>query len=418
MTGKQTSRGRRRRSFILISLAAGFVLALGLVAVLAFTGLLPNRWYDEFREVKVVGNAEARPFRILVLGDSFMQKWPLKRHLRKDMFKYAEERDLGLVAIAMGGWGPFDYRAAMGQMTSTKLLPSLVIVFWHVGNDVTDTIRVLSTPLPEHLRSQKTGGPPPPTHQPAGMPPDPSYPSPFVKQGKAGPRKQSFLPLSCGSDPVRHPKPPEPREEDYNWKRMKRHGVDPLLIQAARTSLRNGRVGDEMVSATLLSSAVANPTLFTQNVLIDDEMSQKAWKMGKAQLKWLFDLARMSGADIALVIIPSMVQVSRAQQPFLKRANFTIDEKIFSSTKPQRLLRAFCFEHKVMALDLLPFMKQRADRQKLYWKNDDHFSALGHQVAFDIIKKRLLDPWYKNKQRSPKDRQQQHGQPPQGPPGP
>ena len=322
----------------------------------------------------------------------------------------------------MGGWGPFDYRAAMGQMTSTKLLPSLVIVFYHVGNDVTDTIRVLSTPLPEQFRDLKTGGPPPPTHSPSGMPPDPSYPSPFVGKGRPGPHKQMLLPMSCGHDsPVRHPKPPEPREEDYNWKRMRAHGVDAELIKAARRSLRDGKVGDEMVSATLLSSSVANPTLFTQNLLLDDEMSQKAWKMGKVQLRWLFDLARMSGADIALVIIPSMAQVSRAQEPFLKRANFKIDEKIFSSTKPQKLLRAFCFKHKVMALDLLPFMKKRPDRQKLYWKNDDHLSALGHQVAFEIIKKRLLDPWYKNKQRSPKDRQREQHEPPQNspePPGP
>jgi len=249
------------------------------------------------------------------------------------------------------------------------------------------------------------------------MPPDPSYPSPFVKQEK-GPLKQMFLPLSCGHGPVRHPTPPEPRDEDYNWKRMKEHGVHADLIAAARRSIRDPRVGDEMVSASLLSSSVANPTLFTQNVLIDDKMSNKAWKMGKAQLKWLFDLARMSGADIALVIIPSMVQVSRAQQPFLKRANFTIDDKMFSSTKPQRMLRSFCFKHNVMALDLLPFLKKlpAKDRQRLYWKNDDHFSDLGHQVAFEIIQKRLLDPWYKNKQRSPRDRQQEQEQ--EQPPAP
>ena len=418
-TSKYSPRARRRRKlFALLSLLGGVALALAVALGAWHAGAFPTRWYDEFREVRVVGRAEARPFRILALGDSFLQKWPLKRHLRRDLFVYADERDLGLVVVSMGGWGPFDYRAAMGQMTNTKFLPTLVVVFYHVGNDVTDTIRVLSTPLPEHLREGGSGGAPPPTHPPAGMPPNPSYPSPFVKQpGAPGPQKQLFLPLSCGfDDELKHPVPPEPKEEDYNWKQMRQNGIDAELIKDARRSLRDGKVGHKMVSATLLSSAVANPTLFTQNVLINDEMSQKAWKMAQAQLKWLFDLARMSGADIALVIIPSMVQVSRAQEPFLRRARFKIDQKMFSSTRPQRLLRSFCFDHKVMALDLLPFLKKHPNKQQLYWKKDDHLSQLGNQVVFEIIQKRLLDPWYKNKQRSPKDRERERREPPK-PPG-
>ena len=411
-------RKKRARLLLLISLPA-LLLALGAVAALWFAGGFPMKMYDEFREVRVVGNAEARPFRILAIGDSFMTKWPLKHYLRKDLFVYADERELGLVVDAMGGWGPFDYRAAMGYRATGagKFEPSLVILFYHAGNDLTDTIRVLATPLPEHLQDDKTGGTPPPTHPPTGLQPSPSHPAPFVRPG-GGAARQMFLPLSCGShDEVRHPKPPEPRDEDYNWKRMKEHGVQPELITAARQSLRDGKVGDQMVSATLLSSAVANPTLFTQNLLINDEMSKKSWIMVRAQLKWLFDLARMSGADIALVIIPSMVQVSRAQEPFLKKANFTIDEKIWTGSKPQKLLRAYCFEHKVMVLDLLPFLKKRPDREKLYWKNDDHLSGLGHQVAFKLIKEKLLDPWYRNKQRSPKDRAQGHQQH-RAPPGP
>ena len=172
-------------------------------------------------------------------------------------------------------------------------------------------------------------------------------------------------------------------------------GVDPELIRMARSYIDRPRVGDDVVSPSLLAVAVHNPGVFSQNLLLEGTDIGRAWLMARAQLRWLFDNVRTQGAEVALVIIPASLQVTRDQAAFLKRAGFWIRPEHHKTRKLQQLLVQFARKERIMVLDLLPALRAQPEPAKLFFKHDTHFNERGNQVVFEIVKKRLLEPWLK-----------------------
>ncbi len=87
---------------------------------------------------------------------------------------------------------------------------------------------------------------------------------------------------------------------------------------------------------------------------------------------------------LVLVLIPDHVQLDRElQREFLSVIGAAPDRYDFE--KPQRLLRDWCAKNGVRLLDLLPVFQADADPRRLYFTNDYHLTAAGHQVAAGAI---------------------------------
>ena len=63
--------------------------------------------------------------------------------------------------------------------------------------------------------------------------------------------------------------------------------------------------------------------------------------------------------------------------------------------EPQRRLKAFCKQEKIGFLDLLPACLTSPKRKDLYFQYDDHFRAEGHELAYQLVVKHIIDPWLK-----------------------
>jgi len=371
--------GRRRALFILLAFTLGSTLAAGAAAWIDRAG----NWYFHHAQEQAEQQALHKQTRVLVLGDSFLDAWPMRHHLAQDLKSYGRQHDLGMVVRGFRGWGPFDYRAASGQVLGGDLKPHLLVVFFFVGNDISDSIRAIPTPLPPHLKLPEPGQ----SARPLEPPPPPSRP-PVIPYGLP------LLPLlGCSSEMGEW----AGTHEAFDWGGMKGRGIDPELIRMARSFLDDPRLGDDVVSPSLLTVAVHNPGIYDQSVLLRGPKMQRAWLMARAQLRWMFDGVRLNDADVALVIIPAVVQVTRGHDDFLERAGFVIREEMYSSNRPQRLLREFGKAEQISVLDLLPLLRRHRAPNTLYFKHDTHFNEQGNQVVFGLVKKHLLDPWLKGR---------------------
>lgn len=368
---------RRRAAFILLAGVLGSLLATGL----GVGGARLHRWHQDRAHEATEAEAKQRQTRVLVVGDSFLARWPMERYLAGDLQGWARQRDVGMWVRGTRGAGPADYRGHVNRAMTAGFIPQLLVVFYYVGNDISDSLRVVKSALPHYLKLPEPGKPAPP------LPPPPL------------PKRKDWVPfllapllfpgLSCSPGMETW----SGGHEDFDWKGMRDRGTTPEVIRMARSFVDRPRVGDDVVSPSLLMVAVHNPGVLRQNVLVQGEGVRRAWLMTRAQLRLMFDYVRLREADIALVIIPSVVQVSRPHSGFLKRAGFWIDDEMYSSTKPQRMLARWARTEKAAVLDLLPLLRKHPTPHKLYFKHDNHFNELGNTVVYDLVRKHLLEKW-------------------------
>ena len=395
MTNDPRDRPTRRRLLVyrLLTALAAAAVGYALVQAAVRAGWLPRGGYQDYLRQRAYDRAAGRPTRLLVLGDSHLDHWPLARSLRRSLARYSERRQLGLVVEAGGGWGPQEYRRALVRRLNQRYGPQLVVLFYNVANDAVDAMRAVNEPVPPGLRHL---GPVLPTTG-SRLAPD------LAPAPRARAWRWPALPLPLLSCGMEQPQSSRPTVDGVQWERLRHHGIDPQLLQQARASIRNpDRVGDELVSASLLVGSMANPKLFIQAVLMEGFIYPYAWNSAKVQLATVAAQLRQWGGDLRVVVIPAMVQVSAAQRPFLQRARFTVRDALFSSTLPQQKMLAFCRAQKISCLDLLPLLRAHPRPQKLFLLNDDHLSEQGHRAIFAEVQKRVLDPWLR--------RNQQHGE--------
>lgn len=420
-TVKPTQSRRRRILFAAAAFALGALAAVGTVGVLLRLreGKAPYLGEAERRRWSEGSPAKAR--RLLVVGDSFLMSWPGTDYLQNYFYQFCKKNEIGLIIAAQGGFGPVEY-AQQGVAMLERLHPQLMLLFYHVGNDLTDVLRYQRTarfhdrfpdgnnpggPLPPGWGEPGSPSPDPapnPRPESTGLPTRPSgeppLSSPTETRGTAPLLKQGLGPggpLACEPPAPSRPAPtlrPWQPPSGSHWERMVKGGLDREIVELGFRSEQDKRPpGHDYVNGFLLLTGLEFPTFHLENILMESPRSQAAWTEAKRHLKTLFAAARRREAQVVVVAIPSMVQVSRAQVPFLRKARYTLREALHTSDRPQQLLGELCREQGVRFLDLLPLLRGHPEAEALYWKNDDHFSDLGHRTAFQIVLERVLDPW-------------------------
>ncbi len=108
------------------------------------------------------------------------------------------------------------------------------------------------------------------------------------------------------------------------------------------------------------------------------------WNRTVATLNEMREFLGARGIPLMLVLLPAQEQLD----PDLRRELMTAlgtGPDHYDFTKPQRLLTAWCEQHGVLVVDLLPAFEQVLDRTGLYFQNDIHWTKTGHDLAARTI---------------------------------
>jgi hypothetical protein len=334
------------------------------LAVFVFSGLeLACRFgliANDARRLAVRTRAEqSKPFRVLLLGDSFSVEDldPASRTPGNVLRDWFAERGIGEVSLAIVGYGPPDELDSLELFESDHgdYHPNLLILNYYVGNDLTDTMFRLQGAEPRvGLLRYRYGRLMQRSH--------------FLRWflGVLRERKikrdaeeirrtqmQSLLPLAIS--------PPPPARTT-----AARHAVNPFLVDVAR-----GR-----------------PPYLLENALIETPEAKRAWVEVERILKKMADYARSQNARFVINIFPDTLQVNDSHYQFLADLGFEMDKRMLTSTAPQDLLKAFCQREGVVCNDLLPAFKQ--SKEECYQANDDHWDFPGQKLAVQAIEAHLV----------------------------
>jgi lysophospholipase L1-like esterase len=273
--------------------------------------------------------------RALILGDSFSVDF--EGSYGRLLAEYLHGTGAHVANLALSGAGPLDYLERL-RTCAERLKPELVVVNYYVGNDASDTVVALSrrSASRDRLRSAV---------------------------------KTSYL----GSLAL---------EIRARWAETRR-------LRALEQ--RQGRVwadGHEVLNPFIAEAGRAYPDEIVDNLLLEKPDMQRAWQLNRGLLRDMRRLSEAAGGRLLLAILPATAQVSRSHAKFYADLGYRMDERVFESDVPQRLLGAFCEDERIHCIDLLPEFRRRQPR-RFYLDNDDHWNGEGQALAFTVVRGEL-----------------------------
>jgi hypothetical protein len=306
------------------------VTATGLEGVCRL-GWVPNPAYAQARLCDSWGASR----RVLILGDSFSVDF--EGSYGRLLTDYFRENGARAVNLAVSGSGPLDYRERL-EMCGRRLKPQLVVVNYYVGNDPSDTSNTLGrrTVSRDYLRRAMKA----------------TYLGTLVLDIRAG------------------------------W-------VEAQKLRALERQQGRPRVdGREILNPFLAAAAVDHPDEILANLLLERPDMQRAWELNRGLLHEMAHLARAAGGRVVIAVLPATTQVSRSHEKFYADLGFRVDERLFHSETPQRLMREFCEEERIVCIDLLPAFRRQQPR-RFYLEDDDHWNSDGQMLAFTVVREQI-----------------------------
>jgi lysophospholipase L1-like esterase len=280
----------------------------------------------------------AGAFRILVLGDSFMEAFQVP--LDQSFPRLLEARLRSVVGCqvevwnaSVSGWGTDDevtYFARHGKAVG----PDLVLLVMTLHNDITDNLRQRFHEIVDGKLYER-----------------PPVPLPLA----------TFLAYKVKSALARNS-----------------HAYQIFLSAShARENTREALLLDRSVADILMTQSNAR--------------MERGWALTGALIRKLHGDAERIRAGMALVLIPISHQMSEnTLDAFLVRHGIRKDDSILLD-RPQRLARAIAEREGFPAVDLLPeFQRWSATHRESLFLDDGHWNVQGHALAASVSADSLL----------------------------
>lgn len=349
---------KRKVLFAALAVLLGTTAALGLLLLLVQLGVISGAPLHAWLNAMQNSVSEPSSRRVLVIGDSFLERWPFRSHLKGSIERHAHHTGVGAYVSAVRGTGPAEYLDRMKRLMP-KIKPQQVIVFYYAGNDLTDVDRAGEgsdrPAVPEVIENETARDAP---EEPAEQ---------HIRMSK------------------------KEIEDAFNWQEMRSKGIATELIEMAKKRIETpNSVDHNLVNPHFLVYAMLFPRGLEDNILIDTVEARSMWHKTSRIFEEMIRLARAYGARMAIVVIPSMVQVDGYYHDLYKKAGIKVDARMLGSREPQRRLQQLCRKHGVRFLDLLPHFRKHPTRRSLYFRHDDHFTQEGHALAFDQLRRAIL----------------------------
>ena len=293
-------------------------------------------------------------FRVLVLGDSFMEAYQvlLEESLPYRLQEQLADRRVEVVNLGIGGYGTAQEILYL-QEEGLRYQPDLVLLAFFTGNDIQNNSRALQLEMfgPKH---EKTFGRPYASVEALEAPIEwtpPDFERMSEKAESANRRRSApgravtkFLQPTVLGNLIRQAyariaarlgAPPAPPKAHFGW------------------TVLEGYESDDWSDAWLV----------TRRLMLEGQ-----------------SISRAAGADFAIMLVPGKVQVDE-QFRALARAQY--QGVNFDPTRVNRALRAFCEENGIALFDPTEvFARMIAAGEPLYYQLEDHpWNPRGHEVA-------------------------------------
>jgi hypothetical protein len=313
---------------------------------------------------------ESGEYRILALGDSYTFGYGVGDEdafpaVLGKMLAAAGTPSLGRTTVINAGVSSYGTAQELLYYKNhgRAFQPDLVLLNMFVGNDVQDNLCTHYTQLTSHTR----------------------FPCYAVEGGEL----------------VLKSKPQEPGSKAKKKIRLLPH----LLYKVKRTNLFQMLYGK--AKSVLASNAAMVGLLGLVGVDVHpgyvphvvsgwyaEERAAEGWALTRALLEELQRAVEADGAKLALVAIPSRVQV--ISQLFevsavLYPGEPSVEAFLQDPAKPQRALQAFGQEIGIPVLDLIPAFAERDDTQQLYYPSVAHWNEKGNHIAAEHIHAFLIE---------------------------
>jgi hypothetical protein len=291
-------------------------------------------------------------FRILVLGDSFVEAVQVAEHerfvdrLRAELNAAGGPTRFEVVDGGCGGWGAVQQLLYL-QHEGPRYRPDLVLLAFFTGNDV-------------HNNSLE-----------------------LELEGNANAALKPYFERQPGGDLVlREPNPPPPtlaerlgfflRERSALYNVVESGVLQKLSLDDLWASVRDL---DGQVELSIRESEVFAVRL--------DARWRAAWSLTDTLLGRIATEASEQGAGFALTIVPTRAQVlSDAWNRMMATADGR--ERDYDPMQPNNLLAGIAARTATPLLDLTPAFREAARRRSsapLYFARDQHWTAAGHELA-------------------------------------
>jgi lysophospholipase L1-like esterase len=292
-----------------------------------------------FRDEPVSKAKAPGAFRVIVLGDSFMEALQVPHedslpHRLGQILEARANRSVEVLNAGVSGWGTADELVWLHRV-GLDLAPDLVLVAMTLHNDVSDNLE---------LRHHDVVAGEPRPHPRVDMP------------------LREYAPL-----------------EVKGWLAAHSH-LYRLITETLRGREIRKRVG-------ALSSHVS--ALMRRE---PDERIRLGWSLTRAHLDEIRAETGSRGARTAVFMIPLAVQLSDAAfEQFLASHDLTLDQVRLD--QPQQQVEAWGSEAGVPVIDLLPAFRSRtaADSNPLYIPADGHWNQAGHELAAQALAEELIE---------------------------
>lgn len=272
-------------------------------------------------------------FRILVLGDSFMEALQVGfeeslPHLLETRLAQQWPRRVEVLNASVSGWGTDDELKYLTEY-GVHFKPDLILVAMTLHNDVSDN-------LAEKFHSFREG------------------------QLQEKPRRQ------------------KPLLEHATLEIKSYLASHSQLYQLLRRHWRSNSVRTE---ANLLDRHVAELLREAPR-----EDTKRGWKMTQQLLRQIKSTANRIGAKTAVFTIPLAIQLSDA-----RLRSFALSQGLAETElrpgKPQEMAKEIAEEEGIELIDLFPAFQSWTDRSRrsLYLVDDGHWNREGHSVAAKIV---------------------------------
>jgi lysophospholipase L1-like esterase len=309
--------------------------------------------------------AEKAPgtFRIVVLGDSFMEAYqvPLEASLPYRLQERLAGRGVEVLNLGVGGYGTAQALLILEE-EGVRYRPDLVVLAFFVGNDVHNNSRAIEAAL--HGEDETT-----------------TFARPYASA------------TSLDGELAWTP-PDRARMEPYaeRWRRRQDSRLDAL-----RRAVQPAMVVNLLERATAgLWSRLTNRDPYDPQILfgwpflreVPDahaaRLWEEAWLVTRRLLVEIDRVARAAGARFAVLIVPADYQVDPRALAGVQAAH---PELAFEPLRINRELAAFCAGAGIPLLDPTPAIeREQAEGRPMYYSLEDrHWNAAGQALATELL---------------------------------
>lgn len=308
-------------------------------------------------------------FRIVVLGDSFMEAYqvPLEQSLPYLLQERLASRGVEVLNLGVGGYSTAQELLALEE-DGLRYRPDLVVLAFYVGNDVQNNSHAIEAAL--HGEDEPT-----------------TFSRPYAR-------------ASSQDDELEWTPPDRARLEPYarRWRERRHSSLDALrralqpamvvnLLEQASGRLWSRLSGRESFDPQLLYGW---PFLREVSDPAAARLWDEAWTTTRRLLLEIDRVARAAGARFAVLIVPPPLQVDARS---LAAAQAAYPELDFDPLRINRELDRFCAQAGIPLLDPTPALasEESAGRPVYYALEDHHWNAAGHALVTDLLAEFLAE---------------------------